>query len=156
MTEYDDIDSLYRKFLQMEIGSAIGTTDRIPLSIFENEHAFALMLSSIKRDFIPFPPALDNGQKKHDESIWSYRFKMTDLEHDTLMRILTTLKTILPADEAPYPAPKANKLRKELESLGIGYMGSWIVACKNGTYTIDIRGLRYAQARLMAKAMFDW
>lgn len=156
MTDDDsEMDLLYEKALEAELGDCRHTTDKVRHTVYSGDLAFALQLHCVKPDTPP-KGRCDMG------TIPYYRFHIIGLNHDMAMYILTNMKDVFPLDicsinmSSGSYGSRRNGAMKELEALGIGHMGQWLTCCKDGTYTISIRHLLYKQCSSICKVLFAW
>lgn len=144
----DDFDNLYEEMIRRELGSEVLNPKKPSAAIYEGEIAFSLQVSAVKHDTPP--PGLNTTDKY-------YRFRITKLDHDTLILILVSLRDLFSNIPKPfYNGIKKLKIQKELESLGISYMSKWISRTKNNTYMIYIRHLTYSECTKICKILFSY
>lgn len=141
----NDIESLYSNAIQQELTTITSTKTIIPTSIYEGEHAFRMFIHCIKSDI---GPSGDKSGKIY------YRLKIVNLDHDTLMVILTSLKDIFPSENKV--SSKRSRLSKELNALSLGHLSKWITNLKNGFYTLDIRHIPYNKITTLVRILFGW
>lgn len=157
IVESDNIDDYYAEALSREIGEHIQITNKIPDSIYNGELGYAMMTSCVTRDTPPssllHEYVIEDDDNKYN---FFYKIKITQIEHDLLMLILTSINSIIPINEfnkVPI-GPKKTRIQKELTAMGIGHMGKWITSNKDKTYTLEIRYLTYKQSSLLSKLIF--
>lgn len=153
MNSIDDIERLYEQALEAEIGDSRKETNRVRTAIYNGGIAFALQVHCIKPDTPPI--ASHNGELY-------YKCCITRLNHDMAMFILTNLKDVFPSNICAQNlsnkafGSRRNAVSKELRALGISHMGQWITCCKDSTFNITIRHLRYQECMKLCKVLFAW
>lgn len=157
IVESDNIDDYYAEALSREIGEHIEITNKIPNSVYKGELGYAMMTSCVTRDTPPssflHEYVIEDDENKYN---FFYKIKITQIEHDLLMLILTSINSIMPITEfSKVPiGPKRSRIQKELTAMGIGHMGKWITCNKDKTYTLEIRYLTYKQSSMISKSIF--
>ena len=152
-----DMEDLYQQEIARQMSDAVAATNHVPMSMYEGEHAFRLMLHCVKMGPI------------------GYRFKMVNLNHDTLMQVLSHVRDILPRPKSF--TPRRSRIREELETIGLGYLSRYIIShrknvSKEGdqgmyggvtdsdgsqsSYTLDIYPITYEQATFICRSLFAW
>lgn len=148
----NQIEDMYARALCEQLGNTQDTS-RIRETPYKGDLAFALLVHCITPDV---PPPSTRSIDKH------YQLKITRLDHDTAMLLLTGMKDFLTMETCKkemYPISfggKKTKCGKELMALGIPYMGQWITCGRDGFYTIHIRYIRAGLAKKIAKMLFEW
>lgn len=151
----DDIESLYREVLQEEMGIPIQGPCEQRNAFYEGELAFALQAYCIQPDCPP-PGQI---QSSEGELGLYYKFVLSGCQHDTTIAILMTLKSVFSPEIQGENIPGGSKrgpISRELSSLGIEYMGKWVICKKDGTRTICIRHLSWVQCSRICKVLFSW
>lgn len=159
MDNYEDIqraeiDKYYAELLGRELGDQISAIAKIPESVYSGELAFAMMMYCINRDTPP-QGISDYDENKHR---FFYKIKITQIDRDKLMLILTSINSVLPLSDfqyIPFGTKKSN-VQKELSALSIGHMGKWVTSNKDKTYTLEIKHLTYKQSTIISRILFNW
>ncbi len=132
------MEARYRASLRGALGDLVQTPISIYSTVYEGEQAFQLQAQCVRCDGHPF-----------------YRLDIPCLDHDTLLLILTSIRVIAGIADLG-SKNKRIRIGKELEALGIGFMGSWITGHKDGSYTLSIRHIPWPTCREICKVLFSW
>jgi len=139
-----NLDELYQQALQAQIGSVTAVTNLVPKSIYEGEHAFAMMLKCFR---------VDGFGLKGD--IYTYCLHIEGLERPTLMRIIISLKDVMKPPLLYIPKIRS-KVYKELQSLGMAFMAQYVTSKKNDTFTLHISRMSYKVGLSVCRILFGF
>lgn len=123
----------YSRLLEEEMMSLVGNMNELPPSTFTGEEALQLFLKCVK---------LGSG---------GYVFKMSDIDHQLMIRVLVGLRDI-----GLEEGSKKTPIREELEEMNLMHLSQYITCKKNGLYDINIRDMNFATVRKLIAILFTW
>lgn len=123
----------YSRLLEEEMTLLVGNMNDIPPSIFTGEEALLLFLKCVK---------IGPG---------GYVFKITDIDHELMIRILAGIKDI-----GLEEGSKKTSIREELQQMRLDHLSRYIICKKNGLYDIVIRDMNFSTVRKLLAVLFIW
>lgn len=127
------MEELYARMLKDEMDEFVGTMTPSTPSIYDGEDALVNLLHCVK--------LTHKG----------YEFRMDDVDHETLIELLLSIKDIgLEGGKKRHPH------KEEFESMGIAHLAHYVTFKKTGLYTIRIPELPFTTMRKIISILFIW
>lgn len=140
----DSFEEAYNAALLKETSHFIKDVPVIE-SVYSGKQALHLLFTCIKPDV---GPVNDTSGDIH------YKLKISDLDYDSLMIVLTSIRDVFPGDGSK--SSKRNKISSDLILMSMGHMSKYVTTSRDKTYKLEIRHIPYDIIGIIIRILFKW